>query len=1127
MKTKFYYLRRAMCLMLALLMVLAVGCRKDPTNDPTQDPPVDDPKPPVDGETASVDKPSDLRINLLSEPFGVDKSDLRFSWVMNDPDPNEKQTAYRVVIAASAADLQAEKYVFDSGLVQSAQSTAVSFPRLASKLSDNTLYYWSVTTCDAAGDSATSDPQPFTTAVGNAWAGSEGIWAGNAQGAGNGEEDLADEWTDYTVDLEFVIDEVAVGFIIRAKDAKNFYMWQFKAENGKAYLYPHVYKDGKFVNNSSIAQVQIPANAAFGIGDTVNAQIECDGDTVTTYIKVGEDYVVVDERDMSEYGFDEGTVGVRTGGKETGRLYSMEIHHMDGGLLYRSDFAAGQNPFGKCTIKEGALVVSKALSAGDFLDRDAAKDFASNKSSDSFVFLRTELGLTADQLAKLDKAVLSVTATSPESTRQFVYNMYVNGALIGVGPSRYGKTPEGDTVLYYNTYDVTELLKAGDNCLSAINYTTAGRAFLSQLTLYYTDGTSEIVSNSARDAEKWTSLPADKVFGKDNSIGTNYYLAHANNIDSALYPHGFAVAGFDDAAWNGAFVGEIIHADMVLAPSQTDNMSRYESTEKVTVEKLANGDYVIDLGGEIVGGVRFTADLPAAATLNVYYGEQLNSDGSVKYQMLTANVYKETWKLTAGKQTIETIDMLTYRYIQISGCPIEITSDMVKGLEIRAAFDDDASDFTSDNSLLNDIYDLMKRTIKMTTQDLFVDSQSRERLPYEGDLIINLLASYAFGNDYSIGRFSSEYLYTHRTWPAEYYLFAAHSAMDDYMTTGDVSSLQAYYDVLKDRVYTKHYDEEFSLLTSGTSQGPSATDAVLIDWPTAERDGFDTSVKFNTVLNAVAVRTYEALAEIAELMGHKDDADTFAELAEDIKDAMIDTLYDADKGAFADGLNADGTPSTHFSQHATAYALAFGIYDSQAMADAMAATIEEQGEIRMSVYGSFFLLKGLYDSGNGDVANKLMLNEDDSEGVRTWAYMLYTLGATITAEGWNSKIKTNMTMSHPWGAAPAYAIMSGIFGIKPTKAGYEAFDVRFQTEGLTKAELTVPTIKGSITASFEDSDGAYKASVIVPANTKATVYLPAAEGATLTVNGEAAQGSYKNGFISVTVGSGEWDFEVK
>jgi alpha-L-rhamnosidase len=274
-------------------------------------------------------------------------------------------------------------------------------------------------------------------------------------------------------------------------------MWQFKAESGKAYLYPHVYKDGKFVNNSSIAKIEIPANAAFDIGDTVEAQINCDGDTVTTSIKVGEDYVVIDERDMSEYGFDEGTVGVRTGGKESGRLYAMEICHNDGGLLYSSNFAGGENPFSKCTIADGALVVSKALSAGDLLDRDAAKDFASNKSSDSFVFLRTELALTDAQLAKLDRALLSVTATSPETTRQFVYNMYVNGTIVGVGPSRYGKTPAGKTELYYNTYDVTELLKAGDNCLAAINYTTAGRAFLSQLTLHYTDGTSEIVSNSA------------------------------------------------------------------------------------------------------------------------------------------------------------------------------------------------------------------------------------------------------------------------------------------------------------------------------------------------------------------------------------------------------------------------------------------------------------------------------------------------------------------------------------------------------------------------------------------------------------------------------------------------------
>lgn len=1109
------YIRRTLCLALALLMTLATACT-----------PKNPPKPPVEGSDDSAGKPTDLRINLLSEPFAVDRSNLRFSWVMNDPDQNEKQTAYRIVVAQTAAKMEAKEYVYDSEWVESSASTGVEAEGLSSKLKDNTLYYWSVATRDASGAEVSADAKPFSTAVGSGWAATEGIWAGKAQGVGE-EEELATEWTDYAMEIEFSIDASAVGFIFRAKDAKNFYMWQFKTDGNKAYLNPHVFKDGKFVNNSSIAKIELPSSVAFGVGEIVHARMECDGDTVITSIKNGEDYVVVDERDMSEYGFDEGTVGVRTGGSEYGKVYSMEIHHLDGGLLYRSDFAGGQNPFSKCTITDDALVVSKALSTGDFLDRDAAKDFASNKSSDCFVFLRTELGLTDAQLAKLDKALLSVTATSPETTRQFVYNMYVNGTIVGVGPSRYGKTPAGKTELYYNTYDVTALLKAGDNCLSAINYTMSGRAFLSQLTLYYTDGTSEVVSNSARDAEQWTSMSADDVFGKDNSIGTNYYLAHANNINSALYPYGFAEVGFDDAAWNGVFVGEPIHAGMALVPSQTDNVSRFESTEKVTVKKLDNGDYVIDLGGEIIGGIRFTATLPADATLKVYYGEQLGEDGTVKYKMMTTNVYEETWSLVAGKQTIETIDMLAYRYVQISGCPVEITSDMVKGLEIRAPFRADASDFTSDNRLLNDLYDLMKRTIKMTTQDLFVDSQSRERLAYEGDLIINLLAAYAFGNDYSIGRFSAEYLYTNRTWPAEYYLFAAQFALEDYMVTGDLASLEEFYNVIKSRVYTEHLNADIGLLTSGTSQGPSAQNAVLIDWPLAERDGYDSSVTYNTVLNAVAVGTYEALAKIATATGNDKEAETFEELADSIRSTMIVSLYNEETGLFSDGLNAEGVPSKHSAQHATAYALAFGIYKNQAMADAMAAAIAEQGEIRMSVYGSYFLLKGLYESGNGDVANALMLDENTEEGARTWAYMMYVMNATITTEAWNSAIKNNMTLSHAWGAAPAYAITRGIFGIKPTTAGYATFDVRFQTKGIGKASIAVPTIKGEIDASFDSTGTAYTASVTVPANTEATVYLPAAEGATVTVNGETVQGSYRNGFISVKVGSGEWNFEVK
>ncbi|MBQ7320437.1 MAG: family 78 glycoside hydrolase catalytic domain [Clostridia bacterium] len=1142
---------RGICLCLAMLMVLT-GCVSklppdqlpdDPNNgeDPGKTPdtpsdpttPDDDPTTPS-GPTDGEDKdyqPTNLKVNLLEQPFGVQKDDLRFSWAMGSEGKNVKQTAYRIVVAQSLALMDKGTYVYDSTWIESDKSTGVTLDGLAALLKDNALYYWSVQVKDSNDNTAEmSEPQPFTTAVGSAWASTEGIWAGVGDGGDDVVIATSDDWTDYAMDVEFIIDSNALGFTVRAKDTSNFYMWQFKVDNGKPMLYPHVFKNGSFVGNKAVASVEVPAALAFGIGDTINARIVCDGDNVNTYLadKNG-DYVLIDERDMSEYGFDQGIIGVRTGGSEWGRVKSMLVYdpNNEEEILYRSAFEMGHNPFNRCTLTDGMLSVAKALSTTNMISPEMLTISRSGKSTHNFVFLRTELALSEAQMSKLDRAVLSVTALSPEATRQFVYNMYVNGTIVGVGPSRLGKTADSKTVLYYNSYDVTALLTKGNNSLASINYTIADRLFLSQLTLHYTDGSSEIVSNSARDVDAWRALEADRVFGMAASIGTNYYTAHANNIDTALYPHGFAAVGYDDSDWTTAFVdADVTGAGKLLLPSQTDNVSRYVSDGEVTVKKLDDGSYVVDLGKEIIGGVRFEATMPAAATLTVYYGEQLNADGSVKYKMLTGNNYTETWKVGSGKQTVETIDMLAYRYMQIVGSPVEIKPEMVKGLEIRAAYSADDADLTSDNTLLNDIYEMMDHTVKVTTQDLYVDSQSRERLAYEGDLIINLLASHAFEDDYSIGRFTAEYLYTHRTWPAEYLLFSAMFALDDYMATGDADSLAAYYDILKSRTFTDKISDEYELISTGVT-GSSKTDAVLIDWPTQERDGYDANVPYNTVLNSVAVLAYENLAKIAQVLGNDADAKDFRSLAKTLRVSLIYELYDEEKGAFADGLKEDGTPSAHYSQHATAFALACGIYDSQEMADKLAETIRAQGEIRMSVYGSYFLLKGLYDSGNGDVANMLLLDDNTDDDARTWAKMMYTLGATITAEAWGEKNKTNMTFSHPWGAAPAYAIKNGMFGIQPTTAGYATFDVRFQTEGVGKASLTVPTVKGSIKAAFDSTGDGYTASVTVPGNTSATVYLPAAQGATLTVDGQKTDAAWANGWLSVTVGSGEWIFAVQ
>ena len=82
-------------------------------------------------------------------------------------------------------------------------------------------------------------------------------------------------------------------------------------------------------------------------------------------------------------------------------------------------------------------------------------------------------------------------------------------------------------------------------------------------------------------------------------------------------------------------------------------------------------------------------------------------------------------------------------------------------------------------------------------------------------------------------------------------------------------------------------------------------------------------------------------------------------------------------------------------------------------------------------------------------------------------------------------------VNHAWTAYPAYIFLKYICGIQPTSGGFATFDVRPETGGLTFAEGTVPTVKGLITTRWEKSaDGQFSLSVNVPANTRASIYLP-------------------------------------
>lgn len=665
--------------------------------------------------------PDNLTLNLMPEPLGVSLNSLRFGWKMNDPDDNEKQTAYRVVLAKTRDDFNSGVYVYDSDWITSSQSTCVRLKDVNNYLKVNSLYYWAVATKDKDGNiSDFSELQAFTTEMSAAWESTDGIWA-------------------------------------------------------------------------------------------------------------AEPY---------------------------------------------------------------------------------------EKSDDSFVFLRSRF--EAKRFSEIEKVTVSVTATDTESARQYVYNLFVNGICVGLGPCRTGIDENGEEVLYYNTYDITQYLFPDVNVISAINYADEGRSFLCQITAFYSDGSSDVLLNSGRDYASWKSLPADLIFGKSNSIGTGYYTAYANNIDANIYPFGFSEVEFDDGDWNGCYDCGSINGDRLLKNGEYYPLKRFERSGAV-VSKLANGDYIVDLKQEIVGGIKIVLNGAAGDNVNLYYGEQLNSDGSVKWQMNTGNNYCEVFKLKEGKQTIETIDMLTYRYVQISGYNKVLRADAVHGLEIRAEFNDNDAVFSSNSQLLNDIFALTEKTIKYTTQDIMVDSQSRERRCYEGDLLINALASYAVSSNLCSARLSLEYILTHRTAFEDYGLISVIVAKQDYLYTGDDEVLRNYYNVLKEHCYALPVDSVTHLVITEDEGN------LVIDWPENDRDGYEMSVKYNTALNCIQYRTYRDFAYIAKVLGKFTDYEEATARADLLKRSITDNFYDVDKGAFCDGIEADGSKSRHFSQQASAYALWSGI----------------------------------------------------------------------------------------------------------------------------------------------------------------------------------------------------------
>lgn len=576
------------------------------------------------------------------------------------------------------------------------------------------------------------------------------------------------------------------------------------------------------------------------------------------------------------------------------------------------------------------------------------------------------------------------------------------------------------------------------------------------------------------------------------------------------------------------------------------------------IHKVEEKTTFVDFGKAAFGRLRLTlTSLKENETLSIHLGESAENGrinrkpgGTIRYTSYSIPLMQGTHTYTlkirpdkrntdgsANESGVKPILMPDYigevypfRYCEIENYAGELkTTDLVRQM-VHYPFNEQASFFHSSDTVLNRVWDLCKYSIKATSfAGIYVDGD-RERIPYEADALINQLCHYGVDREFSIARYSHEYLIDYATWPAEWIMQSVIMAWNDYLYTGNKKSLERFYDDLKAKTLMGLKEENGLISTRTDKQTPALLQAIhfrgkalrdIVDWPQSgilglgksepgEADGY-VFTTYNTVVNAYHYHALQLMSRIAEVIGNEADQNYYSCEADKVKTQINSLLLNKKTGYYKDGIDTD-----HSALHANMFPMAFGIVPPKNLPQ-VKAFIRSRG-LACSVYGSQFLLDAVYDAHDAEHGLSLL----SSTAERSW-YNMLRMGSTISTEAWDNKYKPNQDWNHAWGAAPANLIPRKLMGIEPLEPGFRKIRIKPQPATLRQAAIQVPTIRGDIKVSFENKLGeCFEMEVEIPANSTAEVWLPrSSDKYKLLVNQIPQKGEVIDGFVKVLIGSGK------
>ncbi len=530
------------------------------------------------------------------------------------------------------------------------------------------------------------------------------------------------------------------------------------------------------------------------------------------------------------------------------------------------------------------------------------------------------------------------------------YKLYINGRFVAQGPA-----PSYHFKYNYNVVEVGEYLREGENLIAV----------------------------------------------------HTLYQGLINRVWSNAAEVGFERLDFDDSGWKNARINQ--YDDHILA-EQKSKMLVFERVQPVEIKQEA-GRILYDFGSNYVGYLCVTAEGKHGNRVTVRCGQELNGDGSLRYDLRAYCRYDEEWVLSDGVSTLDQFDYKSFRYAELlipAGVTVQEVYFAVRHypftlkMQLKPQFD---------YQELQKIWSLCVHTQQYGVQEVIQDCMDREKGFYLGDGCYTALTNMILTGDDSMVRkliddafsttFITETLVTciccsFMQEIAEYPLILVYLVLWHYNFTGDKEYLKKNFKKVTDLLdaYRREYGRDGLLR--------DVDKWCVVEWPKNFQHGYDVDVQEGKVceephvsLNAyyvAAVRTANRIASILNTGQYRDESPLLS--------AFYSAFYDEQKALFRDGESTG-----HISLVGNSFVYGLGLCTEQKFQQNFLAMLEQHKIRSLSLFCTFLVLMGLTQNGLEELVERCLLDEG------AWKRILREDGTT-TFEGWGKETKKNASLFH-------------------------------------------------------------------------------------------------------------------